>query len=253
MRIEETEYVIYVPAAGFGIAAGAAVVGRPAADGVMLDFEGNLYGASGMETFEGRLQHAAGRATSRYPTVARMLVRPEQVVRVGTARRSEALGGWVVVSIVYPEAFAGWLGAEPLPPLHGSSGMRERAMSILASGAGMAHLMHDMARSGLTLFQAASARIEAAYREEAKAWALGELDVVVLARGPVEATDADGRTVDLAAGSRGTLVSVAGEKGIVEFAGEDGLGGVLADVPLSSLRRWEPGETASIQGSAPSP
>jgi hypothetical protein len=87
---------VYVPAPGsdLGIVPGSGIVGtrQPALPGVraieedglvLVDYEGNLYGASNVRTLEDRLHHAAGRHIMRYPTVARRLARVSELVFVG--------------------------------------------------------------------------------------------------------------------------------------------------------------------------
>jgi hypothetical protein len=49
-----------------GIAPRSAIVGRKARALLMIDFEGGIYGGS--NDFEERLQSAAGRAKTNYPT-----------------------------------------------------------------------------------------------------------------------------------------------------------------------------------------
>lgn len=97
------------------IAAGSGIVMRASRSrGVVIDYEGNLYGAGDLATFAQRLYHAAGRAQADYPTVARMwLGGTEELVVVGTydvsswqahlltdSEAREALRRWV------PEEFA---------------------------------------------------------------------------------------------------------------------------------------------------
>lgn len=79
------EVRVYVPAEGklTSIAPGSAICGQLNEHGVLLYYEGNLYGSSSMTTFENMLFHAADRMTSRYATMAMMVVRPEDVVQVG--------------------------------------------------------------------------------------------------------------------------------------------------------------------------
>jgi len=68
--------VVLVPqpgtAAAHFIRRGSGVVARPGVDReVRVDYEGNLYGAAELVTFEARVRHAAGRLREQYPTVAR--------------------------------------------------------------------------------------------------------------------------------------------------------------------------------------
>jgi hypothetical protein len=68
------------------IAAGSGIVGGPALRGgnLEVDYEGNLYGAANIVTYADRISLAHGRMAQHYPTVARTLVEPEAMTRVGT-------------------------------------------------------------------------------------------------------------------------------------------------------------------------
>lgn len=68
------------------IAAGSGIVGAPALRGGYLevDYEGNLYGAANIVTYADRISLAYGRMVQHYPTIARTLVEPEALTRVGT-------------------------------------------------------------------------------------------------------------------------------------------------------------------------
>lgn len=86
-------YDVYVPAEGQleTIAPGSAIVGNPTEaelhDGrrlVQIYYEGNLYGASNLDTYEGRLLIAADRLSVHYPTIAQRLVPSEDLICVGT-------------------------------------------------------------------------------------------------------------------------------------------------------------------------
>lgn len=91
------------------IAAGSGIVGSSDpedADRVIIDYEGNLYTASNVVTFADRVHVAAGRHTSRYPTVARQRVSAADVVAVGEWDGNEG-----IVRVTHPETLATWLGA----------------------------------------------------------------------------------------------------------------------------------------------
>lgn len=75
---------IYIPNPVLGvryrhIAPGSGIVGVATEHGgAVLHFEGNLYGAENLMTYEERVRQAAGRLFQRYPTVARLyLAYPE--------------------------------------------------------------------------------------------------------------------------------------------------------------------------------
>lgn len=80
---------VYVPKPGAlslnDVHPGSALVGTPHPNGrVTVDFEGNLYGAVNLGTYEERLLHAADRHRTSYPTVARRYVPEDDVILVGT-------------------------------------------------------------------------------------------------------------------------------------------------------------------------
>lgn len=64
------------------IKAGSGVVMRQTAQGLVLDYEGNLYGAEILSTYAERLKHAAGRAATNYPTLARLWLRTAADVEI---------------------------------------------------------------------------------------------------------------------------------------------------------------------------
>ncbi len=80
---------VYVPHPegylGRTIAKGSGIVGVPAEGGaVLIYYEGNIYGAQNIRTYEDKIYHAADRLVAKYPTVARTWAKPEDLVRVGT-------------------------------------------------------------------------------------------------------------------------------------------------------------------------
>jgi hypothetical protein len=81
---------VFVPIDGHPIrtmiVAGSGIVGGPDFRGEYLavDYEGNLYGARNIVTYADRVNHAHGRMVDRYPTIARTLVEPEAMTKVGT-------------------------------------------------------------------------------------------------------------------------------------------------------------------------
>lgn len=112
------EHRVYVPApdhpAVADIAPGSGVVGRAQGAMVLADFEGNLHGADNIRTLADRLHHAAGRAATRYPTVARRLVPAEALLAVGWY---DEQSGRLVPDDAEAEAhLAGWLGRQALDP-----------------------------------------------------------------------------------------------------------------------------------------
>ena len=127
------ELTIYVPSmhsaksAVGNLRRGSAIVGIPGVGEYY--FEGNLFDAVNMRTFEGRLQIAAGRYDQDYPTSAHLTAVPEALTPVGTARKLRDTAQWVVASIDEPELLQLWLGNEPLPEVGGSEEIRNRYAS----------------------------------------------------------------------------------------------------------------------------
>jgi hypothetical protein len=86
-------YDVFVPAEGRldSIAPGSAIVGEltnaELHDGrrlVQVYYEGNLYGAMNMDTYEGRMVIAADRLSVHYPTIAQRLVPVDDLICIGT-------------------------------------------------------------------------------------------------------------------------------------------------------------------------
>jgi hypothetical protein len=91
---------VYVPAPDSHlrqtIAAGSGIVGTPQDDGrVLIDYEGNLYGAAQLNDYTARVYHAHDRhvwpsgldpakPATGYPTVARALVEGSELLEVGS-------------------------------------------------------------------------------------------------------------------------------------------------------------------------
>lgn len=104
---------IYVPTEDTGIARGSAIVGDPfpVDDYVLVDFEGNIYGWSSMDSFETKLVHAVGRFCQHYPTVARKLVKKDKLREIGTVMLSEG-GAIEAVTLSDPDRLGEWIGEE---------------------------------------------------------------------------------------------------------------------------------------------
>jgi hypothetical protein len=97
----------------FSIAHHSAIVGTPGENDpsqVRIDYEGDLYHASNLVTFADRVERAAGRHTTNYPTVARAWVQADSLVRVGSWDDREGL-----VHVEMPDALAAWLDVETVP------------------------------------------------------------------------------------------------------------------------------------------
>jgi hypothetical protein len=86
-------FQVYVPREGVDttIASGSGIVGRPNAEDpriIVMDYEGNLYGAENLREYGQRVMHAADRSVTHYPTVARRALSLERVaeafVLIGT-------------------------------------------------------------------------------------------------------------------------------------------------------------------------
>lgn len=113
---------IYIPAPASILSAmikdGSGIVGpdTPDANGrILVDYEGNLHGASNFRTYADRVYHAYDRAHTKYPTIARSYVKPGDLITVGTF---EPVFGTVDLGPDAGYMLAGWLGLSPdqLPP-----------------------------------------------------------------------------------------------------------------------------------------
>lgn len=111
-----TEFTVFVPADASlipEIAPRSAIVSPASATGEIRTcwFEGNVYGASNLETFVERCNCAAGRGAYRYPTVA-ITNLPAQLLR---AVATFDLTQGCITAINDAQALAAWLDGEPLP------------------------------------------------------------------------------------------------------------------------------------------
>ena len=82
---------------------------------LLVDYEGNVYGAQNVVTYADKVMQAWGRHSVRYPTVARLSLPPETMVRIGDfvpdvgrvyvdgPRERELLAEWLVLPEV-PES-----------------------------------------------------------------------------------------------------------------------------------------------------
>jgi hypothetical protein len=101
-----------------GIAHGSAIVGLPLADGaIRIYYEGNVVGASNLETYRARAAQAASRMLHNYPagypTRAREDVDPRELVEVGTI---ESLTGRLEITATITE-LSWWIGPADLTDL----------------------------------------------------------------------------------------------------------------------------------------
>lgn len=150
--------VLFVPAAHTRgitqqIRPGSAMVGSKAGNLWLVDYQGNANGAVNLQTFEERLQSAAGRHAQRYPTIARTMADAADLVAVGEVRHSEALKAWIITQLHEPKALQLWIAPEELPRVGGSEEIWSRAAGILAST--RAKDLAHMAGRGLNLRDAA--------------------------------------------------------------------------------------------------
>lgn len=106
---------VYVPASdeGHGIARGSAIVsmaGPDAGGRITVWYEGNLYGAENLKHFEERLRSAAGRAATRYPTVALASLEACELKQVGVYHYATAK-----LELTDAKALETWLSRKCLP------------------------------------------------------------------------------------------------------------------------------------------
>lgn len=109
-------YTLYVPAPGalHDIRPGSAIVGERNGDWIETHYEGG--GASNVQTYEQRINQAAGRRMARYPTSAMRAWPADQLMPVGTVAYSDALRHWHVATIEDGDALRRWLGGEEVAP-----------------------------------------------------------------------------------------------------------------------------------------
>jgi|SRR5579872_3434457 len=109
----QTVYVP-VPNALPTIAPKSGIVGTrlPDADHIQIDYEGAVYNQANVQTFADKISIAAGRHTSQYPAVTRMVVPSDSLVGVGvwddmdgtvTVTNASALAAWLQVEAIAPE------------------------------------------------------------------------------------------------------------------------------------------------------
>lgn len=112
--IDLTAVAVYVPVPGadFGALPGSALVGSREGRALVLDLEGNHYDTPGLRRYADRLHHAWGRHESRYPTVARRVVDPAQVLRVGCYDPRE--GQLLLDDELSKARLRDWLGIETI-------------------------------------------------------------------------------------------------------------------------------------------
>lgn len=117
-ELQSPEGVVYVPTGRLAmlIDSGSGVVAtKPARNGrVLIHYEGNRYGAVGMEIFANRVLHAHGRQVAGYPTIAQTFAEEAELERVGSYDPVE--GEVRLDSPAAAEALAAWLGVEQLEP-----------------------------------------------------------------------------------------------------------------------------------------
>lgn len=117
---------VYVPTGDlFGIARRSGIVGTEVVENadlvtegvasrrLLVDYEGNVYGAQNVVTFADRVFQAWGRHSTRYPTVARLSLPPETMRKVG-----DFLPDLGRVYIDGPEErllLEEWIGEHPIP------------------------------------------------------------------------------------------------------------------------------------------
>jgi hypothetical protein len=75
---------------------------------VLVYFEGNKYGSEGMDLFEEKVKHAAGRLQTDYPTIAKAWLPTEDFEVVGTY---EFTADWSRASLTITDEarLAAWL------------------------------------------------------------------------------------------------------------------------------------------------
>ena len=130
------------------LAPGTAIVGNPAPDlddRIMVDYEGAVYDQVNLRRYADRVACAAGRQSVRYPTRARLWVKPETLRRIG---EWDPLEGRVILDS--PEdaaALAAYLGLADLgDEIESSDAHHEMRRSVRAAFASGDPAQHFAAR-----------------------------------------------------------------------------------------------------------
>jgi hypothetical protein len=87
------------------------------AGNVLIYYEGNIYNADNIKTYEDKCFHAWSRMSERYPTVARMVVPRLDLVQIGSFDPNNKT---VVIDEITPvihDAAMKWIGDQPRGPL----------------------------------------------------------------------------------------------------------------------------------------
>lgn len=146
-----TLVTVYLPASSSHpmIDAGSGIVGTPLeGDRVLVDYEGNRYGARNMVVWADRVSHAHGRHQDRYPTVARASLRSTDLVEVADF---DTDSGDVHVHPEQVPAVLAWLGvsADELAAQCQSTSARyqmRRDLATLRANPAMRHVADQFAR-----------------------------------------------------------------------------------------------------------
>lgn len=127
------EYNLYVPAPGVAhdIWPKSAIVGEEREDYVETHYEGGH--ACNVQSYEDRIQHAAGRRIERYPTSALRAWKKDELIKVGTVTRDEDLKVWIISEIINEAAMREWIGNEDKAAEGGSDHLHIEAAGRLFS------------------------------------------------------------------------------------------------------------------------
>jgi len=84
--MERVDVFVPNPMRETGIAPGSGIVGGPGpipGRWLMVDFEGNLYGAVNLVRYADRVRHAYDRQSTQYPTIARRMLHETDLIKIG--------------------------------------------------------------------------------------------------------------------------------------------------------------------------
>lgn len=116
------------------------IVGQPMkgseAGRLVIDYEGNRHEASNIITWADRVEHAAGRAATQYPTIARAFVERHEMIEVGTYATED---GRITIHEQHEALVREWLGPEAdlAAECLTTSGRAQRRRELLAAQAQM--------------------------------------------------------------------------------------------------------------------
>lgn len=112
---EETQFDVYVPREThcYDIDPGSAIVATKSQRGnteIKVYFESNRFGADNVHRFEEKCRQAAGRAATRYPTAAMMVIPADELIRVAEYNLMQP----DTITVLQGELMKAWVNSAPV-------------------------------------------------------------------------------------------------------------------------------------------